>query len=66
MNKRNYKLKALRVENRLTQADLAEKIGISATTYTQKENGKYEFTESEIMKICQIFNKRPEEIFFNN
>lgn len=62
----NYKLKALRVEHGLTQADLARMIGIGEITYVRKENGLSEFKESEIKKICEIFNKKPEEIFFNN
>ncbi|KXZ40046.1 DNA-binding transcriptional regulator, XRE-family HTH domain [Alkalithermobacter thermoalcaliphilus JW-YL-7 = DSM 7308] len=64
--KTNYKLKALRVEHRYKQIDLARKIGMSASTYVKKENGYCEFTASEMQKICSIFNKTAEEIFFTD
>ncbi|MBV1817299.1 helix-turn-helix domain-containing protein [Bacteroidales bacterium MSK.15.36] len=62
----NLKLKALRIEHEIKQSDLADMIGISKTTYNRKENGFNEFTENEIKIICEIFNKEPSEIFFNN
>lgn len=60
----NLKLKGLRAEYNLKQADIAKMIGISETTYNRKENGITEFTELEIKKICDIFKKNPTEIFF--
>ena len=68
MQKRNpnYKLKALRAEYNLKQSDLAEMIGICKATYCRKENGLREFTESDIKKICEIFNKDPKDIFFQD
>ncbi|NNG67315.1 helix-turn-helix transcriptional regulator [Caldanaerobacter subterraneus] len=62
----NLKLKALRLEHNLKQIDMAKLLGISENTYNRKENGITEFTESEIKKICDIFNKKAEEIFFRN
>lgn len=62
----NLKLKGLRAEYNLKQADMAKLIGISETTYNRKENGITEFTEFEIKKICDIFKKSPTEIFFTN
>jgi len=64
--KYNLKLKVLRLEHNLKQADMAKLLKISETTYNRKENGITEFTESEIKKICEIFNKKPEEIFFKD
>lgn len=57
------KLKAKRVEFQLTQAELAEKIGISTPTYIDKENGKRPFNLFEIKKMLQIFNCKFEDIF---
>jgi putative transcriptional regulator len=64
--KRNafLKLKALRVENGYTQADLAKKLGISETSYILKENGHREFTLDEAELIAKIFNKTINEAFF--
>ena len=64
--KPNYKLKALRVEYGYKQIDLAQKIGMPVSTYIRKENGYAEFTVSEVQKICSIFNKTAEEIFFTD
>ena len=64
--RQNLKLKSLRVEHGLKQADIAKVIGISETTYNRKENGITEFTENEIIRICDIFKKDPTEIFFNH
>lgn len=66
MSLRNLKLKALRVEHGLKQTDVAKLIGMHENTYVRKENGITEFTESEIIAICKLFNKRPDEIFFQN
>lgn len=44
-------LKSLRVKNGLTQRDLAEKLGISETSYNKRENGSISFTIDEIKKI---------------
>ncbi len=59
------KLRGLRVEHGLTQKNIAEKIGINLSTYTLKENGKRDFTASEISKLCEIFNVKS-SIFFDN
>lgn len=59
----NHKLKGARVEKGLTQEDMAERIGISTYSYLMKENGKREFTLTEIKKICEILDKELSEIF---
>jgi putative transcriptional regulator len=60
---RHSKLKGARVEKGLTQEDMAEKIGISTYSYLMKENGKRDFTLTEMKKICEILNKELSEIF---
>ena len=63
MTRINYKLKGARVEKGLTQEDMAERIGISTYSYLMKENGKREFTLTEMKKICEILDKKLDEIF---
>ncbi len=60
----NRKLKAARVENGLTQIQLANLIGMPCSTYRKKEQGYTEFTIKEAIKISKALNKKPEEIFF--
>lgn len=64
--KPNFRLKALRLLYGLKQSDIAKQLNISITTYNRKENGLRDFKESEIRRICEIFNKKPDEIFFKN
>lgn len=58
------KLKALRVENNISQYEIAKFLGITQSTYSWKENGKAEFTISEIEKLKKFFNLPYESIFF--
>lgn len=60
---RHNKLKGARVEKGLTQEDMAERIGISTYSYLMKENGKRDFTLTEMKKICKILGKELSEIF---
>lgn len=66
MGKQNFILKVLRYKNKLKQQDIAEKLGISETTYNRKENGNSEFTISEAKQISDILNVSINEIFFND
>lgn len=61
----NRKLKAARVENGLTQVQLAKIIDMPASTYQKKEQGQTEFTVKEAIKIARALNKPVMEIFFN-
>ena len=49
-------------ENKLRQEDLAKKIGINAATFSQKLNGKANFKQAEIKKICDILKINADEI----
>jgi putative transcriptional regulator len=65
MKKRPYmKLKALRVENSLTQQDMADLLSINKATYNRKELGVTDFTLIEAFKIAKKFNTSIPEIFF--
>lgn len=62
-------LKSERVRHKMTQKEVADKIGVSEPSYWQKENGKKEFNRSEIQEIIKLFNltnERTHEIFFEN
>ena len=51
----NYsKLKARTVEMELMGKDVAAALQMSASTYSIKLNGKAEFSQSEIRKICEV------------
>lgn len=57
------KLKMLRVERGLTQKKVAESIGISATSYNTKENGKSPFSQWEVEDLLDFFGVSYREIF---
>ena len=56
-------LKAERARLGVTQKWAAERLGISAVAYGQKENGIRPFTHWEIEKLLFLFNKGYEEMF---
>ena len=56
-------LKYLRICNSLTQQKMAKILGIGQSTYTQKENGLYPFTEWEVKRLVEFFNTAYEDIF---
>lgn len=49
-------LKSLRVLNGLTQKELAEKLEMSETSYTKRENGQIPFSIDEIKKMKLILS----------
>lgn len=53
-----------RVGNNLNQGDVAKALGIARGTYCLKEQGKIDFTQTEINKILKLLNMKYEEIFF--
>jgi putative transcriptional regulator len=63
MRKPNLTLKAFRVVRGLTQVDLGKVIKKAASTYSNKENGKSDFTSSEINLILKEFNAKYEDLF---
>jgi len=58
-------LKALRAERDWSQADLAEKLGVSRQTVNAIETGKYDPSLPLAFKIAEVFGKKIEEIFIN-
>ena len=59
------KLRGLRAEKKLTQKQVAVALNISETTYIFKEQGKRQFTDSEIVMLAKIL-KVEEAVFFEN
>jgi len=64
MRMKHMKLKALRVEHGYNQKDIAKILEIGESTYNLKENGRLDFTQTEIEKLMQFFQKAYNEIFF--
>ena len=58
------RLKGIRVEQNLTQEELAKLIKMPISTYRRKENGESSITLDEAFKISKILGKNIEEIFF--
>lgn len=57
------KLYELRKQAGLTQAQMAEKLNISETTYRSKELGQTDFKSTEMFLIADILEKDIHEIF---
>lgn len=50
------KLRALLIENNLTNEDVAKQLGISKQSFSMKINNKREFKASEINKLSALLN----------
>lgn len=50
-------------KKKMTQAEIANYLGISTKTYRSKELGNSEFTMDEMFKIAKLFNMRIDDIF---
>lgn len=59
-------LKKLRKENNFTIYEMANKLGISSSYYSQIENKKRRLYYDFAIKIAAIFNKKPDDIFLWN
>ncbi|MBR5662928.1 MAG: helix-turn-helix transcriptional regulator [Bacilli bacterium] len=58
------KLKELRMSASLTVNDISKLVGISPTYYWQIENKQRRLYYELAKKIAKVFNKKPDEIFF--
>lgn len=59
------KIKVLRAEHNLTQADLAERVDVSRQTINAIEKGKFDPSLPLAFKISNLFNLAIENIFQN-
>ena len=57
------RLRVLRAERRWSQADLADRLGVSRQTVNAIETGKYDPSLPLAFKISGVFALRIEEIF---
>ncbi len=57
------RLRVLRAERRWSQAELAERLGVSRQSVNAVETERYEPSLSLAFKIARLFKQRIEEIF---
>lgn len=60
------RLRVLRAERRWSQADLAERLGVSRQTVNAIETGKYDPSLPLAFTIAKMFELKIEEIFSPN
>jgi len=58
------RLRVLRAEHNLSQADLAQRLGVSRQTVNAIETGKYDPSLPLAFKVARVFAQRIEDIFF--
>ncbi len=58
------KLKEVRTENHLSQAQLAELIGVSRNTISSIETGQFNPTAKLALILCIALDKKFEDIFY--
>lgn len=66
----NNKLIAYRKMLKINQAEMANVVNVSSTSYNRKEVGKIDFTQSEMINIVNFFKKyipdlTMDDIFFD-
>ena len=61
---KNLKLKAARAEQDMTQAALAEAVGVSRQTINAIEKGEYNPTINLCRAICKALGKTLDELFW--
>jgi putative transcriptional regulator len=57
-------LKQMREENKLSQAALAEMVGVSRNTISSIETGQFNPTAKLALILCIALNKKFEELFY--
>ena len=57
------RIKVSRAEYDMTQADLAEKIGVSRQSINAIEKGKYVPSTVLALKIAKLFGRKVEDVF---
>ncbi|MCF6195333.1 MAG: helix-turn-helix transcriptional regulator [Emcibacter sp.] len=57
-------LRVLRAQRKMSQAELAEALGVSRQTINTIENGKYDPSLPLAFSMAGLFGKKIEEIFF--
>ena len=57
-------LKTIRVEKKLSQAQLAEMVGVSRNTISSIETGQFNPTAKLALTLCIALDKKFEELFY--
>ena len=60
------KIKLARIEKELSQAQLAEKAGVTRQTIGLIEAGRYNPTLNLCLEICKTLNKTLDELFWGD
>ena len=60
------KIRRLREDNNLTQAQMANYLGMSLANYGKKENNQIRFSINEAKKLSDFFGLSIEQIFFDD
>jgi len=60
------KLKSIRKKKGFTQRYMAEKLNITISFYSQLESKKKRLYYDTAIKIADIFNMRPDQLFYVN
>ena len=60
------KLRDKRLKKGYTNQNMAERLGISKTFYYQIENEKRRLSYDMAVKIADIFNVKPDALFYND
>lgn len=61
----NNRLKVLRAERNWSQADLAERLGVSRQTVNALETGRYDPSLPLAFRIARVFERPIEAIFID-
>ena len=56
-------LKQARKDSGLTQKQVAERFNMTQQQYSRFENGVFELNYEQIIKICELLDTTPNEIF---
>lgn len=57
-------LKEIRTENKISQAELAEMVGVSRNTISSIETGQFNPTAKLALILCIALDKKFEDIFY--
>ncbi len=63
---KNLRIKAARAGLDISQAELAEKVGVSRQTISAIEKGDYNPTINLCLAICKALGKTLDELFWEN
>ncbi len=62
----NSRLRAARQAKRLSQAELAERVGVSRQTVNMIENGDYNPTLALCLRLCHALGRTLDELFWQD